>query len=160
MSENPKLNLNRETASELLNNVLDNCDIPASTKSLDEMMLRSALARKPLRFAKFIAVIFVIIAVLSPLAFKSDPDFVLINSAKSVAVSSHILYDDCFILTLTGDADFTNINAKKNNGAIIYPDQIDESTGLVVFPYNGEELNIYIPSRSGGCIQAVLYEKK
>lgn len=160
MSETTKHSLDKNQANELLNNVLDSCNIPPSSKTLNETMIQSKLARKPLGILKFVAVIFIILAVISPLFFRKDPDFALVKGAETVAVSSHILYDDCFILSLTGDADYSNINAKKNDGAIIFPDKIDEATGLVIFPYNGEALNIYIPAKSGGCIQAVLNEKK
>lgn len=160
MSNNSKYTLDKDVANGLLNNVLDSCNIPPSSDSLNERMIKSSLERKPLGIFKFIAVVFVILAIISPLAFKADESFSLIKRSETVVVTSHILYDNCFILTLSGDADYTDITAKKNDGAIIFPDQIDETTGLVIFPYDGEALNIYIKAKNGGYIQAVLNEKK
>jgi len=160
MSNNTKYTLDKETANGLLNNVLDSCNIPPSSDSLNERMLKSSLERKPIVFFKALAVFCMIVAIISPLAFKADETFSLVKKSNNVAISSHILYENCFILTLTGDVDYTDVKAKKNDGAIIFPDQIDETTGLVIFPYDGDALNIYIKARNGGYIQAVLNEKK
>lgn len=159
MSE-PKYNLDNSTANELLNNVLDSCNIPPSPKSLDEVMFKRNLEKKPLAFAKYLAVLFLILVVISPLFFKRDPNFSVVTTSKHVAVSSHALYEDCFVMTLTGSADYDSIYARKNDGAYIFPDSIDNTSGLVIFPYNGDALNIYIPTKNGETIQAVLNETK
>lgn len=149
-----------ETADEMLNNILDSCNIPPSSDSLETIMQKRMVEKLPLHILKIVSVVFLVISVLVPLAFKKDPSFDVINSSKTVAVTSHTLYEDCFVMTLSGLADYANIYSKKSNGAIIYPDIIDQDAGLVIFPYNGESLNIYIPTTSGECIQAVLHEPK
>lgn len=151
---------NTETASEMLNNILDSCNIPPAAESLDKIMLKRSLEKKPLRILKVTAAFFLVIAVLTPLTFRQDPQFSVLTRSRNVAINSHNLYEDCFIMTLSGSADYKNIYARKNDGAIIFPDQIDRTSGLVIFPYNGEALNIFIPTTGGECIQAVLNESK
>jgi len=158
MSDQTKIVLDKEEASNILNNVLDTCNISPSQDSLDKIMKKRAREKRPLAILKYIAALFLIVAVISPLFFKRDKDFKVVTASKTVAVSSHSLYEDCFIMILTGDADFKNIHAKKNDGAVIFPDEVDKASGLVIFPYNGDALNIYIPTNSGECIQAVLNE--
>lgn len=160
MLEHPNYNLDSDAANALLNNVLDSCNIPPSSKTIEEVVLKRELERKPISILKYIAIVFLVLSVLAPLCFNKDPQFSVIEASKTVAVTSHTLYEDCFVMTLSGDADYGNINSRKNDGALIFPDKIDEASGLVIFPYNGEALNIYIPTKSGGCIQAVLNEIK
>ncbi|MDO4187863.1 MAG: hypothetical protein Q4D29_02635 [Lachnospiraceae bacterium] len=153
-------NLDKSKANDMLNNILDSCNIPPSSENIETIMMKKKLERKPLVILLHIAVLFLILVVLSPLAFKEDPNFTVIKTSKTVVVADHVLYDDCFVLTLSGAADYKNIHAAKYDGALIYPDVIDETTGLVIFPYKGDALNIYIPTNSGECIQAVLNENR
>lgn len=160
MSDNYNNIADKETANELLNNIFESCNISPSSKSLDTVMKKRQAERRPLFIMKMVSAIFLVLTVLTPLAFRRDPSFDIVSSSKTVAVTSHSLYDDCFVMTLSGDADYSNIYAKKNDGAIIFPDKLETSSGLVIFPYNGNELNIYIPTASGECIQAILHEAK
>ena len=159
MANQNKYNLDKEVANDMLNNILDSCNIPPSSEDIETVMLKKDLERKPLSALLHLAAFFLLLTMLCPLAFKKDPNFSLVKSSKTVAVTDHILYDDCFVMTITGSADYKNIKAAKNDGALLFPDIIDESTGLIIFPYDGEALNIYIPTNSGECIQAVLNEK-
>lgn len=147
---------NIDNANLILNNVFDSCNVPKSSKPLNEFSAETRKKLRPLIFHRSIAILFLFIAILTPLFFKADPDFMLQTASRTVVVSSHSLYSDCFIMTLTGDADYDNIYAKKSDGAIIYPSRIERGIGVVIFPYDGSELNIYIPSIDGGSIQAVL----
>lgn len=158
MAKEPNYSLDRAKANEMLNNILDNCNLPPSSETLEADIFMANMQRRRLSVCKFLAIVFLIAAVMSPLLFKADPQFKILTSSKTVAVSSHILYDDCFVMTLSGSADYSNIYAKKNDGAIIFPDQSDSSTGVVIFPYDAEALNIYIPTQNGECIQAILNE--
>lgn len=158
MSENHNYSLDKNTANDMLSDILDSCNIPPSQDSLDDVMIKRQLEKKPLAILKYLAILFLLIAVVSPLFFKADPQFSIVKPAKNVVISSHSLYDDCFIMTLTGSADYNAIYSKKADGAIIYPDKIDPASGLVIFPYSGDMLNIYIPTINGECIQAVLNE--
>ena len=160
MSDHPNYNLDKETAADILNNILDTCNIPPSSESIETSVKKTALQRKKISACKYVAILFILLAVLTPLAFNRDPNFSIVTTSKTVAVTSHTLYENFFVMTLQGAADYGNIHAKKNDGAIIFPDNVDASTGLVVIPYNGEALNIYIPTVSGECIQAVLNETK
>jgi len=152
--------LDKNTADDILHNVLDTCRIQPSEESVDRLMLRRNIQKSTLSVFKFIAIIFLILAILCPLTFKRDPAFSLISSSKNVTITSHTLYDSCFIMILSGSVEYSGIHAKKDNGSLIYPDAYDVSTGSVIFPYDGDALNIYIPSTSGECIQAVLAEHK
>lgn len=152
-------NIDKDTANDLLNSVLDSCNIPQPSKPMDKMILKRNLNVKPFKILKYVSVLLLIFCICAPLFFKPDPSFSLIQSSNTVVVSSHSLYENCFIMTLSGDADYKNIYAKKEGGAIIFPDTSDSLTGVVVFPYNGDPLNIFIPTMSGECIQAVLHEK-
>jgi len=160
MSEQPIHNLDKNKVNDLLENVLDSCDIPSSSKSLDSIMLKRKLESKPLLIFKYVSLAFLILAICTPLAFRPDPDFSIVSKSPTVAVTNHSLYESCFVMTLIGDADYKNIYAKKDDGTIILPDTADDENGVVIFPYNGDSLNIYIPTVNGTYIQAVLHEKK
>jgi len=152
--------INTADANNILNNVFDSCNVPPSAESFDDLVAKSRRKMRPIRIHRTIATIFLFFVILSPLFFRADSSFSLKSGLDTVAVSSHSLYENCFTMTLTGDADYDKIYAKKNDGAIIFPDTIDSAKGVVIFPYDGDPLNIYIPSINGGCIQAVLSENK
>lgn len=158
--EQQNYNIDKNTANDLLNNVLDSCNIPPSSKSIEKIMLKRSIEVKPIIFFKYISIILLLFCICTPLLFRPDPTFSLVTKSKNVVVSSHNLYEGFFVMSLSGEADYKNIYAKKDDGAIIFPDTSDSSTGVVIFPYNGDSLNIYIPTMSGECIQAVLHEKK
>lgn len=158
MSEQSNFNLNKDKTNQMLENILESCNIPPSSESLDSIMLKRSIEKKPLIALKIIAAIFLVVSVITPLAFRKDPNFSLLTNSRNVAVNTHNLYEDCFIMTLSGSADYSNIYAKKDDGAIIFPDEVDSASGLVIFPYNGEALNISIPTTSGECVQAILHE--
>lgn len=160
MLERENHNLDKETANDMLSNILDSCHIPPLSEDIESVMRKKNLERKNLAILLHVGILFLILVMLSPLAFKKDPSFTIEKTSKTVAVTDHVLYDDCFVLTLSGDADYKNIYAAKEDGAIIVPDLLDKTTGLIIFPYNGEPLNIYIPTNSGECIQAVLNENR
>lgn len=152
--------LNSKEAEKLLYNVLDSCNIPQPSGSLEATIRKKALKKQTIAFCTFLAALFLILVIFSPLAFKRDSHFKIVQGSKEVSISSHTLYDDFFVMTLKGDVDYDNIYSRKNNGAYIFPDTVDSESGLVIFPYNGDALNIYIPSKGGECIQAVLNENK
>ena len=155
MPQNNK-NLDKDTANNILNNVLDTISVPQPEYTVDSLMEKRRFIKLNMLVLRILATIFLILVVISPLAYKGDPDFSLITSSKNVAIMSHDLYDTYFVMSITGSADYTNIRATKGDGAIIYPDKCDPQTGTVSFPFTGEEINIFIPTTNGECIQAVL----
>lgn len=156
-----KHSLDQNTANGILQNVFEECNVTPNEVPFDKIMLRSIAETKGVRFFKYFAVAILILVIASPLAFKQSNNFGLVNSARSVSIENHALYEHYFILTLSGTAiDYNAIYAKKADGAYIYPDSIDKKAGLVIFPYDGDSLNIYITSLNGEVIHAVLAENK
>ena len=57
--------------------------------------------------------------------------------------------------------DYRNIYAVKNDGTVIFPSKIQFVNGdtEVTVPYDGDQLNLYIPDLDGNMIQAILSER-
>ena len=91
MKKKSTYRLDKEKADEMLNNILDTCNLPPTSDTLETDMLIHSLQRRKIFVFKIIAIFFLIVAVISPLFFKADPSFMLINSSKTVVVASHML---------------------------------------------------------------------
>ena len=156
-----KQNLDKNTANGILQNVFEECDITPNEVPFDKILLRSMAETKGVRFSKYFAVVILVLVIMAPLAFKQSDIFGLVEPARTVSIENHALYEHYFVLTLGGtNIDYDGIYAVKPDGAYIYPDSIDKKAGLVIFPYDGETLNIYITSGNGEVIHAILAENK
>lgn len=156
-----KIKLDRNTADDILQNVFEECNVAPNEVPFDKIVLRSTAETKGVRFIKYFALAILVLVIVSPLAFKQSDKFGLAQSAKSITIENHSLYEHYFVITLSGNKiDYNSIYAQKENGAYIYPDSIDTEAGLVIFPYDGDALNIYISSLDGEKIHAVLAENK
>ena len=65
-------------------------------------------------------------------------------------------------MMINGDKlDYRNIYAVKNDGTMIFPSKIQfiDDNIEVTIPYDGEQLNLYIPDLDGNTLQAILSER-
>ena len=155
--------MKRKVASATLQKVLQECDMTPNRVSFDRLVIRTAAATKLPGVCKYISFIFLLLIMLSPLAFRRNISLVVINRAfgQTVEIEDHTLYEDYFEMTLKGnDIDYDGIYAKKPDGSVVFPYKTDVSTGLVIFLYDGSEMNIHIPDKSRNVLLAVLSETK
>lgn len=77
-------------------------------------------------------------------------------------ITRHQLQGDQFYVYVKDEesgVDFPGIYALTLEGERISPLSYEETSGLVVFPYSGQPLNLYLPDRQGNTLQAVLTPK-
>lgn len=158
-----KYSMNMKTADATLQNIFDACNVSHNSVPFDKIMLRSRAETKTVELFRYLATLFLIFAILTPLFFSRDDSFVLLNKApgQPVVVTDHQLYDTAFTMCLMGkDILYDEIKATKEDGAIIFPKLIDKNNGIVTFPYDGSPLTIVVPAGNGYSMTAILSENK
>lgn len=151
--------MDKRAASETLKNVFEANNAEPNKVSLDTLVLRNKANTTMVKVCKWIAIVMLVLVIIAPLAFHSHGNLNLdgIKTSSQVKVVSHELYDDHFVMVLSGDTiDYEGIYCKELNGKLVLPTSIDRNTGTVVIPYDKGTLNIYIPCTDGKVVQAML----
>lgn len=155
--------MNKKEANDTLQNIFDACNMSYNTVPFDKLMLRSMAETKLVKVFKYIGIFFLVLSILSPLAFKRDQNFMISGTkpGQPIVVVDHQLYGGYFAMTLYGSKiDWENIHCVDDTGAILYPSSIDKETGVVVIPYDCDSFNIYIPNTDGYVLQGVVSKPK
>lgn len=157
-----KYNMNISDADKMLQNVFAACEMEPNDTELEVIKARSIAEATVVRVGKIIAYVFLGMLLISPLAFYGSriqpSDNLTVNGRKSEAyVIEHHLEGKVFTLTLGGsDVSYEGIYCKKDNGDVVVPSDYDETTGVVHIPFDGEEINIFIPCKDGSVKHAIL----
>ncbi len=153
-----KYSMDIKSADATLQNVLKECNKEPNTVPFDRLVHISAANVAFAKICRIASLCLLVLLSLSPLAF-IDTGFSVKNSGliEKIIVSDHELYEDRFIMRLSGsNIEYDDIYARKPDGAFVFPSSINEDTGEVVFPFEGQSLNIYIPDVNGKVLQAIL----
>lgn len=152
--------MSRKEANDTLMNVLAACNIESDKINFDLLRLKSIAQTNYEDTCKWIAIGFLFLVLISPLALVNNEIKIKSNNILNndrIIIENHTLYDDHFTLKLVGeDIDYEAIYAKNSEGIVIFPTRIDEVDGLVTFPYKNEELTIHITDKHGHALDAVL----
>ena len=159
-----KYNMPKQAAGDVLMNVLEACNVETSNINFDLLLLRGLAQTNLVDFCKWIAIGFLFLSLVSPVALmnsqlKVDRSGI---APDKIIIEDHTLYDDHFTLKLIGeDIDYEGIYAKNSDGETVVPISFDRETGEVTFPYNNEGLTIYISDEHGHTLNATLsaYDK-
>lgn len=157
-----KYSMSKTESNQTLQNVFDACNVAPNSVPFDKIMFKSMTDTKSITFLKRIAVVFLVIVIASPLFFKRDKSFTVVNQlpGRQVVVTDHQLYENAFSMTLLGNGIlYDDITSMKANGAIVFPSSVDPANGVVVFPYDGSALSISIPTSDGNTLNAIVAEK-
>ena len=158
-----KYTMDMTTANTILQNVFIAGEQQPNTTPFDKIVLRSKAQTTMVTACMWVGIVMLLLTLLSPLAFSSQ-DFKVTESpsARSMQIVSHQLYTTEFVMMIEGDkVDYRNIYALKNDGSVVYPSKIQFVNGNteVTIPYDGDQLNLYIPDLDGNMIQAILSER-
>ena len=151
--------MNRKEADQMLKNVFEASDVKPSTVSFDTIILRTIASTTLVKSCMWIAVAMLVLVVAAPIAFHSPSNFSVndMSVSSQVTVLNHQLYDDRFEMVLSGtNIDYAGIYCKKLDGTVVIPKLSDENEHLVVIPFDGDSLNIYITCADGRVVQALL----
>ncbi len=147
-----------ESANTTLQNILQECDKEPNSIPFDKLVYSNTLHTAYAKTCRIVSLLLLMFICISPLFFR-NPGFSVKNSGflEKIIVIDHQLYDDRFVLYLSGtNINYNDIYARKNDGTFVFPMSMDEDMGEVVFPFENSSLNIYIPDISGNMLQAVL----
>ncbi|MCR5268470.1 MAG: hypothetical protein K6E16_08135 [Lachnospiraceae bacterium] len=158
-----KYTMDMTTANNILQNVFIAGEQAPNTTPFDKIVLRSKAQTTMVTACMWIGIVMLLLTLLSPLAFSSR-DFKVEQprSTRSLQIVSHKLYTSEFVMLIEGDKlDYRNIYALKNDGEVVFPSKIQFVNGdtEVTIPYDGEQLNLYIPDLDGNILQAILSER-
>ncbi|MBO4901440.1 MAG: hypothetical protein J5518_01415 [Lachnospiraceae bacterium] len=158
-----KYTMDITTANNILQNVFIAGEQQPNTTPFDKIVLRSKAQTTMVTACMWIGIIMLFLTLLSPLAFTSQ-DFKITESpsAGKIQIVSHQLYTSEFVMLIDGETlDYRNIYAVKPDGTVVFPSRIqfvNENTEVTI-PYDGTELNVYIPDLDGNMMQAILSER-
>ncbi|HCM92659.1 MAG TPA: hypothetical protein DIS78_08860 [Lachnospiraceae bacterium] len=159
-----KYNMPKQAAVDVLKNVLEASNVETPNINFDLLLLKGLAQTNLVDFCKWIAIGFLFLALVSPVALMNSQlkvDRAGIAPDK-IIIEDYSLYNDHFILKLIGDdIDYESIFAKTADGKTILPTGYDRDTGEVIFPYAHEGLTIYISDKHGHTLNAKLsaYDK-
>ncbi|MBQ7564320.1 MAG: hypothetical protein IJT16_10060 [Lachnospiraceae bacterium] len=147
-----------KSANDTLQSVLKTCEKEPNTIPFDRLVFHNTVNSAYAKLCRYLSLGLLLFTILSPLTFK-DPGFSVRNSGliERIIVTDHELYEDRFVMHLNGSSiAYDDIYARKDDGNFVFPSEISEETGEIVFPYEGSNLNIYIPDLSGKVLHAIL----
>jgi len=148
------------TANETLQNVFLACNQPPNTVPFDKLLLRRKLNTRHYTICICIILLFLVLTFLSPFVFMhhSVSKIVTVNGYhSSIIVVDHYLKKDYFCLVLSGKGiDYADAYLTDSSGQKMSPSSFDVLKGHIVFPYDGKEVQIYIPSDDGTTLHLLL----
>ena len=151
-------NIDRKVADETLKNVFAACEQQPNTKPLEVIRVRSIASDVVVKIGFVASIILLVLVLTMPLAFglpSGDKD----KHKSNISIENHYIDTElrCFVMNLKGEnIDYDGIYARKDDGTIVVPFRIDEENKTVMIPFNGGNINIFIPNGDGTYIQAVL----
>lgn len=141
-----------------LQKVFEACSMKPNTLPIEELIQRSRENTAKFLLCMWISVIMLVFTFFMPLFFR--PSASASPAETDIVVSSSEIKDGDFVLHLSGFMiDYTSIYAIDENGEKIYPISYDAKAGEVVFHYNNESWNIYIPDLNGSQLHLLLTPK-
>lgn len=159
-----KYNMPKQAAVDVLKNVLEASNVETPNINFDLLLLKGLAQTNLVDFCKWIAIGFLFLALVSPVALMNSQlkvDRAGIAPDK-IIIEDYSLYNDHFTLKLIGDdIDYEAIFAKTADGKTVVPTGYDRDSGEVIFPYSHEGLTIYISDEHGHTLNAKLsaYDK-
>lgn len=158
MKQSEQFELDEEIADQVLQNVFAACNRPPSQIPFDKLSLRKAQNVRPFLICRRITILFTCLMFIAPLFFYS-PLHVKGVAASKISVKNHYMENNYFTIVLEGDnIDYESIYALTQNGETLLP-QINKRTCEIRFLYEGQTLNIYIPTTDGNVLQGILSPK-
>lgn len=158
-----KNNIDEKTANEILRNVFEMCDAPATDVSVNNISSPGREAYKS--DSRFIAVISLVIAVviIIPLFFKSSSMLLSVDSAsqRPLSISETELTEEYFALSFVGAyIDLDSTYAECEDGSIVAPIGYNKTENKILFPYFDSETNLYIYDINGKCLHLLFSPRK
>ena len=153
-----KYTMELKSANDTLQNILKECNKEPNTIPFDRLVFTNTVNVAFAKTGRIASLCLLVLIMLSPLTF-GNRGFSVKNSGiiEKIIVTDHQLYSDHFVIYLKGNSIvYDDIYARKNDGNFVFPISADPETGEVVFPYEGQSLNIYIPDINGKVLQAIL----
>jgi hypothetical protein len=157
-----KYQMDPTVAEETLTNVFQLCNVRAHSETLKELKTKHRREARGFQFLMLIALICIVFLLSIPLYFYSNPvRLTTLESVDStVEIVDHHLEDGIFYLTLTGEGiKFDEILIVDEDGVESHILTYDEEYGTIAFPYDSENLNIYVPQESGATLHMLLSPK-
>ncbi|MCR5330717.1 MAG: hypothetical protein K6E62_05965 [Lachnospiraceae bacterium] len=158
MFKKKKYNLDINTADQTLQNVFKSLDKKPNTIPFDKLVLRNAVNRTYIKTGLCVSLALLLLILLAPLSFINREFKVEYTGLKqTIVVTDHHLEGDTFVMNLSGiQIDYDDIYARLPDGTFVFPVSADAESGVVVFPYEGTELNIFVPDINGKMLHAIL----
>ncbi len=153
-----RYSMDLKSADATLQNVLKECNKEPNTVPFDRLVHMNTVNVAFAKICRIASLCLLVLISVSPLAF-IDTGFSVKNTGimEKIIVADHELYSDHFVIYLNGDnIKYDEIFAVKSDGDYVFPSSMNRETGEVVFPFEGQTLNIYIPDSNGKVLQAIL----
>lgn len=148
-----------QTADQMLQNVFAACDREPNSTPFDKIVLRSKQDFRSDNSFIIATLLFLLLTFIAPLFFPPSRIFLSVDSAygRPLTIEEHSLSNDTFTISLKGASiDLANTYMEGESGTVLYPMSYDRESNTIVFPYEGEEYNIYIFDTYGKCLHLLL----
>lgn len=152
-----------QMADDTLRNVFASCNIKIQTESVQKLYQKQQREMRTFRMLMILSVVCLVSLLLLPILFPTshvriseDP-----QSDASISVVQHHLENDIFYITMSGDEiDYEHIEIIDPAGNSVPMISVDPKSKTLVFPFEGDELNIIIPDKDGKELHLLLSPKE
>ncbi len=142
-----------QVADDTLQNVFSSCNIKIQTESVQKLREKQMKEARTFRFLMITVIVVMVLILALPIVFPTSHVTLSTQStyASALTVRQHHLENDIFYLTLAGDQiDYDSIEIIDAKGDPVPMISVDSDTQTIVFPFDGDELNIIVPVTNGG----------
>ncbi|MCR5596348.1 MAG: hypothetical protein K6G12_10890 [Lachnospiraceae bacterium] len=153
---NRNYTMKKDAASSTLAKVLNSVEKSSSTP-IDKMLKKRANAAKG--YSRYLTAVKVILAftLLVPLIFVFTANAKGTETKAEISVNDYFVQDGMLFIDLDGPfIDYTSIYAVTSSGSTVFPTEYNSGNGMVSFPYDETEWNIYVSDLNSETVHMLL----
>lgn len=159
-NNNRKFEMDIHTADSTLQNIFSACRQKPNSVAFQKLLVRRHFRGLFFNLGMAVSILFFILTLLTPYLFLSESISLTTYASQELTLVSHKHVDRHFYLTFepadisVEDCYMINADGKKTP-----PSKFTPETGTLVFPFPGEEVNIFIFADDGSHMQLLLNMK-
>ena len=148
--------MKKEVASSTLAKVLNSVEKTNNTP-IDKMLKKRVNAAKG--YSRYLTAVKVMLAftLLVPLVFVFTANAKGAPAKADISVGDYYVQDGYLFIDLDGPfIDYTSVYAVSGNGSTVFPVEYNSGNGMISFPYDETEWNIYVSDLNSDTVHMLL----
>lgn len=151
-----KYTMKKDVASSTLAKVLSSVEKSTNTP-IDKMLKKRVNAAKG--YSRYLTAVKCMLAftLVVPLVFVFTANAKGVDTKADIGVNDYFVQDGMLFIDLDGPfIDYTSIYAVTASGATVFPTEFNSGNGMISFPYDETEWNIYVSDLNSETVHMLL----